>query len=84
MKVRPVLVSPESMLVTETAPEMSVQAETNGVPGSTSSSVAETEMILAGMPASVTATGARNPWPWIVTGEKGWSARCWLLSMAVS
>src|SRR5262249_46714327 len=72
------------MLVTTTGPEMSAQFEMNGVLGRTSSSVAETEMTLAGMPARVTATGARKPCPWIVPGVNGWSTRCWPLSIAVS
>src|SRR5215471_1745998 len=71
------------MLVTTTGPERSEQAVRKGVPGRTSSSVADTEMTLAGMPASVTATGARNPCPWIVTGVKGASTRWKPLSIAV-
>src|SRR5262245_17952057 len=71
------------MLVTTTGPERSVQLCRNGVPGSTSSSVAETEMTCAGMPARVTATGARKPCPWIVTAVKGASTRWRLLSIAV-
>ena len=80
MKVRPVLVSPESMLVTTTGPV--VVAQVGNGPGRTNSSVADTEITVAGMPASETATGARNPCPKIVTGVNG--ASCLLLSIAVT
>src|SRR5262249_49622954 len=53
VKFGPDLVSPELMLVTTAGPDRSEQAFKNGVPGSTSSSVAETEMTCAGMPARV-------------------------------
>ena len=72
------------MFVTWVGPAMSAQPETKGAEGSTSSSVAETEITWAAMPARVTATGERNPCPWIVTGVKGRSTRCWLLSIAVT
>src|SRR5258706_7038184 len=72
------------MLRTIIGPEMSVQPVRKGVAGSTSSSVAETDMTLAGMPAMVTATGARNPCPKMVTGVNGWSTRCKVLSADVT
>src|SRR5687767_14173472 len=71
------------MLVTRTGPVRSLQPVTKGWLGSTTISLSETEMMIAGRPASVTATGDWKPCPKIVTGVNGRSTRCSLLETAV-
>ena len=62
---------PVLMLAMTISPVMSAQPLGIGGPGITMISVAETDCTIAAQPASVTATGAWNPRPKIVTGTNG-------------
>src|SRR5262245_13701934 len=72
------------MFTTMTSPVMFAQADSSGCDGRTTISVAETDWTNAGTPASVTATGAWNPWPKIVTGENGGNVLCVPLEIEVT